>query len=156
VNGLVNLGPEGSTVCGDYLEGFSHPRASLYGYGGSAVRGYTFAGSTNVQVKQSKAINLRAVQGPAVGFDVMTDSSDVPFVRSVAHNVVAGSVEPMDPSGSTPPAKAIGFRVSAKAHGVTIDRGCAEGLSGARGAWFLHDESETAVVSNTCATATAG
>jgi hypothetical protein len=156
VDGLVNLGVEGSTLCGDYLHGFSHPLANLYGYGGSAVRGYTFAGSTNVLVKQSKAINLRAVQGPAVGFDVMTDSSDVPFIKSVAHNVVAGSVDPMDPSGSTPPAKAIGFRVSAKAHGVTIDRGCAEELSGARGAWFLYDESETVVVSNTCATATAG
>lgn len=150
VNGLVNLGVEGSTVCGNYLEGFSHPLANLYGYGGSAVRGYTFAGSTNVLVKESEAHNLSAVQGPAIGFEVMTDSADVRFIKSVVRDVVAGWGDPMGPYGSTESAKAVGFRVSATAGPVTIDRGCATGLSGVGGSWFLYDDSGSVVASKTC------
>jgi hypothetical protein len=150
VNGLANLGAEGSTLCGDYLEGFSHPMATLPGYGGSAARGYTFAGSTNVLVERSEARDIGADQGSACGFDVMTDTTDARFVMSVARDVVGGSGEPIDPKGTTAPAKAMGFRVSAEAEQVTIDRGCATGLSGAQGDWFLYDDSGSAVASNTC------
>jgi hypothetical protein len=56
----------------------------------------------------------------------------------------------MDPDGSTEPARAIAFKVSAEAERVTIDRGCAKGLSGVGGDRYLVDDSGSAVASNTC------
>lgn len=155
VDGLVNHGREGSTMCGDYLHGFSHPQANLYGYGGSAARGYTFAGSADVVIEDSEARGIRAAQGPAIGFDVMTDSVNIPFIRPIVADIVAGTAGPPRVGGSTGPAMAVGFRVSADASRVTIDQGCASDLSGSDGDWFLFDESKAAVATGTCANALA-
>jgi len=101
-------------------------------------------------VSGAEARDLRAFQGPAIGFDVMTDSTDSSFVGSTVSGIEAGWGDPVDPTGSTAPATAVAYKVSAEAVRVTIDRGCATRLSGVGGDWYLVDDSGSAVVSNTC------
>ncbi len=149
VDGLVNRGHEGSSVCGEYLHGFSHPLSTVYGYGGSVVRGYSFAGSTEVLVNQAEVKNLHALEGSAIGFDVMTDSTDIRMTSTIVNQVIAGSNTPLD-GGSTAQPEAIGIRVSEDAEGVVIVRGCAIGLHGTSGATFLFDGSGSAVTRGTC------
>ncbi len=149
VDGLVNLGVEGSTMCGEYLHDFSHPLANLYGYGGSTVRAYTFAGSENVVVANADAHNLHAAEGPAIGFHVMTDSRKVRFANSVVRNVEAGHGVPLS-GGSTEEPMAIGFRVSEDAQRVVIVRGCATGLDGDGGSWFVYDDGGSPTVVAPC------
>jgi hypothetical protein len=150
VEGLANSGGEGSTVCGDYRDGVSHPLATLHGYGGSAARGYTFAGSTDVRVEASEARAINAAAGPAIGFAVMTDTTAAHCIDCLVHDVSAGSGDAADPESPTQPAQAIGFSVSAEAGGVNIERACADGLSGTHGESFLVDESGSAVVADAC------
>jgi len=150
VDGLVNRGAEGSTVCGDYLDGVSHPKATLHGYGGSTTRGATFAGAEEVLVEDGRARAISASHGPATGFAVMTDTIDAHFTDCAVEDVVAGAGGPSDPASPTQPAVAVGFAVSADALGISFGRPCAEGLTGAAGTWPLYDESGLAVASGTC------
>eukprot|EP00586_Coscinodiscus_wailesii_P008270 CAMPEP_0172522014 /NCGR_PEP_ID=MMETSP1066-20121228/292887_1 /TAXON_ID=671091 /ORGANISM="Coscinodiscus wailesii, Strain CCMP2513" /LENGTH=717 /DNA_ID=CAMNT_0013304979 /DNA_START=53 /DNA_END=2207 /DNA_ORIENTATION=+ len=64
VNEIVNHGAPGSTICGEYQR--SHPSATLTGYGGANVRGFTFAGSRNVKVRNSSVSSLSSMNGAAV------------------------------------------------------------------------------------------
>jgi len=151
VDGLENRGAEGSTVCGDYHDGISHPMATQPGYGGSATRGSTFAGSTSVVVQDSRATAISAAHGPAIGFAVMTDTTDVHLSDCAVREVIAAG--PVDPASPTRPAEAVGFEVSAEAAGISMGRPCAEDLSGTAGSSPLKDESGRAVVSGACHTA---
>lgn len=149
VNGLVNLGQEGTSMCGEYLHGFSHPLATIYGYGGSTVRGYSFSGSENVIVTRSDARNLHSAEGPAIGFDIMTDSSRIHLSAATVRNIDAGVGTPLD-GGATQQPMAIGFRVSDEASRVAIIRGCALGLDGDGGEWFVYDDGGNAAVVAAC------
>jgi hypothetical protein len=150
VDGLANHGQEGSSVCGDYANGISHPLATLHGYGGSATRAATFAGARHVLVEDGRAQAISADHGPAIGFAVMTDTTDVHLMDCDVDGVVAGSGDPSGPDGPTEPAMAVGFDVSADASGVSMGRPCARALSGADGEWPVYDESGRAVVSGAC------
>merc|ERR1711879_727627 len=80
-----NLGAAGSTVCGNYDK--SHPMATLTGYGGANVRGFSFAGSHNAHVYQCRAHKLESSNGESIGFDVHTDSSNIEINRCEQTNV---------------------------------------------------------------------
>ena len=85
---LENLGDVGSPLGGDYEK--SHPDATLVGYGGAKVRGYTFAGSKNVWVQHSHAFDLKSFAGTVVGFDIFTDSKNIRIRNSSVHGIEAG------------------------------------------------------------------
>ena len=148
VNGLVNLGHYGSTLCGDYSDGVSQPQATLHGYGGSAVRGYTFAGSVDVTVNGATARGLEAAYGSATGFDVMTDSTSVRIANASVERVRAGMDG--DVIAPTAPPHATGFYVNADAGVVRISNSCATGLIGSYGAIGIDDQSGTATLRGIC------
>ena len=128
-SGLRNLGAAGSTLCGDYGEGFSHPKATLPGYGGAAVRGYTFAGSVNVFAVDAAARDLSAAAGSAIGFDILTDSSHVTLTNVSAYELEAGLVASAS-GGPTGERLAIGFHAAVSTTNVAVARSCASHLSG--------------------------
>jgi hypothetical protein len=85
---LENLGEAGVALCGSYTK--SHPKATLEGYGGAAVRGYTFAGSKRIRVVDAAAINLMSLNGTVTGFSVLTDSRNILIKDSVIEGMKAG------------------------------------------------------------------
>lgn len=85
---LENIGDVGSEFCGMYE--ISHPNATLPGYGGAKVRGYTFAGSKNVLVNNSDAYNLKSYAGTVVGFDILTDSEKIALNNARVMGIEAG------------------------------------------------------------------
>ncbi len=116
-NDVVNLGDIGSDDCGNYA--FSHPAATLSGYGGAKVRGYSFAGSVGVDVRNSDASDLTAESGTAIGFDVLTDSDDVTLLQCSVDGVEAGlSFSPN--GGPNEPPDAIGVLIGASATNVSV------------------------------------
>ena len=137
---LVNLGASGSSLCGDYLNGRSHPQATLLGYGGAAVRGYTVSGSEDVIVTRSSATDLRSIAGSAIGFDILTDSSDIQLIGASVDGANAGAAA----GGPTPNPEAIGFHVAAGAKSVLLLGATATGLVGAGGTAIVDDESGAA------------
>lgn len=149
VKGLHNEGIEGSSICGDYIDGMSNPKSILTGYGGSKVRGYSFAGSKGVKVVNSYVENLSSLAGSVMGFDVLTDTSDVKIINSRVRGLHAGTGGSVN-EGVTEGPLAIGYRVSEDATDVKIFRGCATWLFGESGKHFLLDDSEEATTVNTC------
>ena len=89
VSNLDNLGGIGSEVCGDYVK--SHPAATLDGYGGARVRGYSVSGSTKVTLKRPVVTGLAALNGSVYGIDVLTDSSKVTVTKGNASTLNAGA-----------------------------------------------------------------
>jgi hypothetical protein len=87
-HGLQNLGAQGASLCGNYVR--SHPGATLEGYGGAAVRAYTFAGSENVSLDDVVATNLSSIAGSVAGCEVLTDSDSVMIDRCDVSGVSAG------------------------------------------------------------------
>ncbi len=143
VHGLVNHGLAGSSMCGDYTHSTSHPAATLYGYGGAVVRGYSFSGSADVRVTRATAHGLESYGGTAIGFDVLTDSSQVTLTRTQASVLSYGWV----PIGSpTATAETIGFRISADASGVSLIKSCADSSA----TYPIHDSSGSLTVRGGC------
>jgi len=139
VTGLTNLGAGGSAICGDYLDGKSHPGATLPGYGGSTTRAYTFAGSHDVRVVRPLVSNAKSVAGPAIGFDLLTDSSAVRLLLPRVQGVVAGA----SPAGSpTPPSDASASHVGSNVTAVVLVHPQARNMQGADGQRLLDDESK--------------
>ena len=124
VDGLVNLGAPGTALCGDYSNSKSHPDATLLGYGGAAVRAFTFAGSTEVSVKQAWASGLSSMAGPAIGFAVMTDSSHVSLKKTRTSLVDAGWGDMMPAGAPNNEAYAAGVYVGEGVHSASVVRGC--------------------------------
>jgi hypothetical protein len=149
VSGLENLGAEGSNACGDYSNGKSHPDATLKGYGGSAVRGYTFSGTQDAVVVNASASRLVSAAGMVVGFDVLTDSSNIRILSASVDAVDAASDATMAPGSPTTDPWAYGYYVGADAGSVTI-RGCATDLSGQYGEAEIHDLTGDARWRSTC------
>ena len=87
-NNLVNLGPQGTSLCGAYTK--SHPAATLEGYGGAAVRAYTFAGSTDVQLRHASAESLSSLGGSISGCEILTDSDSIRIRNCEVLDVDAG------------------------------------------------------------------
>jgi hypothetical protein len=91
VTNVTNLGASASTVCGNYANGHSHPAATLLGYGGGDVRGFSFAGSTKAHVEDSSVIGAHADNGEAIGFDILTNSMHVHLDRCSVSGVTSGN-----------------------------------------------------------------
>lgn len=149
VSGLENLGAEGSSLCGDYLGGRSHPGATLNGYGGSTVRAYTFSGTQDAVVVNASVEGLSSAGGMAIGFDVLTDSSDIRILSATVASVDAASGGTMAPGSPTEDPWAYGYYVGAEAGSVNI-RGCASDLSGQYGEAPIHDLTGKAKWRSTC------
>lgn len=75
VDDIINRGLTGSAMCGGYE--YSHPDAALPYYNGAHARGFSFAGSSRVNLQRCSVTNLRSIHGNAIGFDIFTDSVDV-------------------------------------------------------------------------------
>lgn len=126
VANLENLGGVGSDVCGNYSK--SHPAATLLGYGGARVRGYSFAGSKDVNVSSSTAVGLRAEAGSAIGFDVMTNSKTIVLDQCTVDDVEAG-LSFVANGGPNETPEAIGFHVGTDARAVTLSNYAATNLT---------------------------
>ncbi len=150
VTGLHNLGEAGTTRCGDYLEGTSHPSATLPGYGGAVVRGYTFAGTHHALVADATVRDITAHAGSAFGFDIITDSGNVRLVDVALDGAGAGWGGPIAVGSPTKAAKVYGIYVGADATAVQIIRPCTADLNGLHGAVPIDDASGTAQIVGTC------
>lgn len=150
VNTLENLGDEGSSVCGDYSIGKSHPDATLPGYGGARTRAYSFAGSENVFLIKSEASDLVAKAGSAIGVDVLTDSKRVRVLDAEVDYVSAGLGGPVIYEGPNESPTAIGFKVGEDAKRVALIKVCADLLDGFDGSSIIEDDSGMAFVRGLC------
>lgn len=120
INRIKNLGLAGSKLCGRYLKYKSHPKATLQGYGGSVVRGYSFAGSENVMMVNAKIDGLRSANGLVCGIDVFTDSHNFRLRNIEINHVWAGldfSRSQIDP---TAPPKAVGIHFGKHTKNVSL------------------------------------
>jgi len=115
-NGLENLGRQGTSLCGDYDK--SHPGASLEGYGGAAVRAYTFAGSTGVVLREVVATNLSSLAGSISGCEILTDSDAVKVRDCEVSDVSAGLGFVDAEAGPNEAPKAAGLRIGEDAGGA--------------------------------------
>ena len=120
VDGLTNLGAPGSPLCGDYRDGYSHSKATLPGYGGAMVRGYTFAGSQDVTVLNSSADNLSSSSGSAIGFDILTDSAEITFVNVSVDGAEAGIESPAPASSPSSTPQSVGVHLGADCEDVSL------------------------------------
>lgn len=119
VNHLVNHGASGSTVCGAYV--ISHPAATIPGYNGAHARGYTFAGSKRVRVRDSYVAGVNSSHGNALGFDVFTDSSDIRLNRCSASFINAQTKD------------ATGFHLGGETSFSDLQQWCASLITAPRG-----------------------
>lgn len=142
VRNLENLGEEGSALCGDYVK--SHPAATLEGYGGATVRGYSFAGSTRVLVSRGEASNLSSLAGTVTGFDIMTDSDKVMILKSEVDGIEAG-LSFVANGGPNEAPDAIGVRVGADATRVRLKKVDVYDLAAFDETEDIRDESGTAM-----------
>jgi len=147
--GIRNFGAEGVDACGDYTGAFSHPAATLTGYGGAMVRAYTFAGSRDVALSNSHAGDLYAEFGSAIGIDVLTDSEDVALSGLRVQGVFGGVGEPLSVGPNAVPL-AIGFQVGPDATNVSIAGSCARVLVAPGGGYVIDDASGVAILSAIC------
>ena len=87
---VTNFGRPGSTICEYDTTEKSHPLALLTGYGGTDARGFTFAGSENVNVKECSVEQVISDWGSAVGFDYFGNSKNALNSKSAVKKAVAG------------------------------------------------------------------
>ena len=115
-----SYGLPGSTAGGDYDKGFG--AQTLPGYNGTAVRGFTFAGSKDVVVKNAKVDDLISDYGPVYGYQVLTDSEGIEIYNAKVGNLSAGAAisDGVAPGAPNYPAVEIpyyiGDNASAKVH----------------------------------------
>ena len=108
-NNLENLGAEGTSLCGDYAK--SHPGATLEGYGGAAVRAYTFAGTSDVRLNDVSATNISSLAGSISGCEILTDSDSIRIADCEVRSVEAGLDFIAEPGSPNEAPKASGVRV---------------------------------------------
>lgn len=65
----------GSSICSDYIT--SHPQQTLPGYDGATTRGFSIAGSKDIELKNVEAKDIHSDNGDAYGIDVFADSSEI-------------------------------------------------------------------------------
>ncbi len=122
---LVNLGAVGTGDCGNYA--ISHPAATLNGYGGAKVRGFSVAASHDVSIMKSSATNLTASNGSVIGIDILTDSKEVTIKNNDIDNIEAGLSFNANGGPNEAP-DAVGVQVGADANNVYIGRNDIIGL----------------------------
>ncbi len=147
VKNIVNLSEVGAEMCGMYDK--SHSKATLKGCGGPKTRGYSVAGSNTVNITDAQADSIRSLCGSAVGFDIMTDSSNV-MLENCEVNVVEAGDHFKHNNGPNEPPMAIGFRVSPDAHNIALAGVCAEDLKGFASTKIVLDESQHCRIHYSC------
>lgn len=155
VLGLHNSGIPGSSLCGDYSNGLSHPQATLPGYGGASARGYAFAGAKWVSVRNGQVDDLTADSGHASGVDVLTDSKRISLDRIKVTNLSAGLTLGSNASesnfeGPNPVPNTAAVRIGSDTKKVKVKHLCASDLEGYGGAQDVLDQSNKAQVSGRC------
>jgi len=155
VLGLKNLGDPGSSLCGDYSDGLSHPKATLAGYGGAGARGYAIAGANWVSLRNARVNNLSAVAGNASAVDIITDSQNLSLNQLKVENLSAGLGADSEAgfsgfNGPNPIPTAVAVRVGVDTKGVKVKRLCTQDLQGYGGAQDLLDSSNKATVHGGC------
>ena len=140
---LENLGEVGSALCGNYEK--SHPDATLPGYGGAKVRGYTFAGSRNVLAYNNYTYNLKSLAGTVIGFDILTDSKNVVLQNNDVIGIEAGLSFAANGGPNEEP-DAIGFHVGADARNVILKRNSATSLDAYDQTETVRDDSGRAII----------
>lgn len=115
VRDLENFGAVGSGLCGDYE--FSHPGATLPGYGGAKVRGISIAGSSDVRLHGVRVSDLSSQWGSVYGVDLLTDSENVEIHRLSLRDLRAGVAQEHCP-GLEGAARAVGLRVGSEIRGL--------------------------------------
>lgn len=142
VHNVTNLGLPGATICDYDQTSFSHSLATLPGYGGAIVRGYSVAGSTDVKIKHASVSGLSSASGAVVGFDVFTDSANVRVAYTETSGLYAGTqlAATVDPSGPNHPAVAVAWHIGADAYDNRVAKSCADDLVGKDDATDLWDE----------------
>ena len=147
VSGIANLSEVGLDTCGMYAK--SHPKATLEGCGGPKTRGYSIAGSNSVRIANAEVSQLTALCGTAVGFDVMTDSSNVLLENCDVHTINAGEMYEHNHAPNEPP-MAVGFRVSPSTHNVALMGVCASDMKGFSSTKIVLDESSRCRIHYNC------
>ncbi|MEW6534355.1 MAG: hypothetical protein AB1454_01900 [Candidatus Auribacterota bacterium] len=144
---LENLGEVGSEICGNYVK--SHPDATLPGYGGAKVRGYTFAGSKNVIVCNSSASNLKSLAGTVTGFDILTDSENISLKDIDVSNIEAGlSFVPNGGPNEEP--DALGVHISQDAGKVILNKISVDNCTAFDEEDDIRDDSGNAIIVPAC------
>lgn len=128
VNDLKNFGAQGSSACGDYLNGKSHPLATYSGYGGAVTRGYTFAGSGKVFMKNNTVTNIGAAEGDAIGVDLFDSWKPRVVVTDVSNMNAGGTTTPGDYVAPNTVPDATGFKAGDKVRRAQVRRSCVEHL----------------------------
>lgn len=147
VKGIANLSEVGVETCGMYAK--SHPKATLEGCGGPKTRGYSIAGSNGVRIANSEVTHLTALCGTAVGFDIMTDSSNVLLENCDVHTINAGEMY-VENHGPNEPPMAVGFRVSPSTHNISLMGVCASDMNGFSATKIVLDESSRCRIHYNC------
>lgn len=142
-NNINNISSVGSGICGKYK--FSHPFATLEGCSGPQTRAYCFAGSKNIKVKNCQANNLISKSASAVGFDILTDSSNIEIDSCTVDGANAGKSFYEDGGPNEDPL-AIGFQISKDARNIVLKNICAKNLVGLTGRKIVFDRSGKAKV----------
>lgn len=119
VHRLRNFGQAGSTLCGNY--NFSHPQATLPGYGGARVRGYSVAGTTKLVMRNTEIRNLQSAAGDVIGVDVLTDSSQIRLRKLKVRRLNAGNEATPSNLGFDAPPNAIGVSISNQSSDIQIN-----------------------------------
>lgn len=125
---LINQGAPGAEICGDYSQGKSHPAATLPGYGGARVRGYSFAGSANVRLNRTTISHASAAAGSAIGIDVMTDSRNLVARHTDVTGLSAGLAGPPNYFGPNETSRSVGIAINAEVADVLLRRVCSNAL----------------------------
>lgn len=149
-NDILNMGSEGSNLCGDYSSDKSHPAATLPGYGGAKTRAYTFSGSSNVVLAKSSALELRANAGTAVGVDMLTDSENIRLRNVSIIGAEAGFDGDGNYDGPNETPEAVGFLIGQDTSRIKAKDVCADLLSGFGGESIIKDESDSTFLRKIC------
>lgn len=147
VKGISNLSDVGVETCGMYAK--SHPKATLEGCGGPKTRGYSIAGSNSVRISNSEVTHLTALCGTAVGFDILTDSSNVLLENCDVNTINAGEMYTANHGPNEPP-MAVGFRVSPSTHNISLMGVCASNMKGFSTTKIVLDESSRCRIHYNC------
>ncbi len=150
-NDVTNLGYIGSHACGDYGDSFSHPKATLPGYGGARTRAYSFAGSHHVTLRNSQISGLKSSYGSAIGVDIFTDATNVRVRRVEMTDIEAGMDDASvfyDGPNALP--QAVGIHIGEDASAVRLRKVCADSLVGIGGEFLVDDWSEAAWLHKIC------
>jgi hypothetical protein len=125
---LTNQSGPGSEICGDYSHGKSHPAATLPGYGGARVRGYSFAGSENISLNRTIVSDASAAAGSAIGIDVMTDSRNLLARNTDIRDLRAGLAGPSNYFGPNETPRSVGISINSDVDHVLLRRACSNAL----------------------------